>query len=223
MSRLPAGLKLAWRAVFAAVGLFALVLQYVLSITGNPDMTTAELTLNFFSYFTVMVNILATAAFACALLPETTFAGRTAQNPALRAAIAMYIAVVGLTYHFLLAQVWDPQGWLWVANGLLHYVMPAAVVLDWILFVPKGALGWRDPMRWLAFPVVYTVWTLIHGYASGGAGGWWPYWFMNVPALGLPMAAFWLIGMLVFFLVVGLLVVAIDRRLGRRDRTLASA
>lgn len=223
MSRLPAGLKLAWRAVFAAVGLFALVLQYVLSITGNPDMTTAELTLNFFSYFTVMVNILATAAFACALLPETTFAGRTAQNPALRAAIAMYIAVVGLTYHFLLAQVWDPQGWLWVANGLLHYVMPAAVVLDWILFVPKGALGWRDPMRWLAFPIVYTVWTLIHGYASGGAGGWWPYWFMNVPALGLPMAAFWLIGMLVFFLVVGLLVVAIDRRLGRRDRTLASA
>ncbi len=212
-----------WRAVFAALGLFALVLQYVLSITGNPDRTTAELTLNFFSYFTVLTNVLATAAFACALLPDTTLLGRVARSPVLRAAIAMYIAVVGLTYHFLLAQVWDPQGWLWVANGLLHYVMPAAVVLDWILFVPKGALGWRDPVRWLAFPVIYTVWTLIHGYASGGADGWWPYWFMNIPRLGLPMAAFWLTGMLVFFLVVGLLVVAIDRRLGRRDRTPASA
>lgn len=212
-----------WRASFALTGLFALVLQYSLSITGNPDMSAGELTLNFFSYFTVMTNILATGAFAGALLPVTTSAGRLARNPVIRAAVAMYIAVVGLTYHFLLAHVWDPHGWLWVANGLLHYVMPVAFVLDWILFVPKGALKWHDPLSWLAFPVVYTVWTLIHGYASGGADGWWPYWFMNVPALGLPMAAFWLIGMLVFFLVVGLLVVAIDRRLGRRDRTPAAA
>ena len=223
MFRLPAGLKFIWRAVFAAIGLFALVLQYVLSITGNPDRTTAELTLNFFSYFTVLTNVSATAALACAVMPETTSIGRVARSPVLRAAIAMYIAVVGLTYHFLLAQVWDPQGWLWVANGLLHYVMPAAFVLDWMLFVPKGALGWRDPVRWLAFPVIYTVWTLIHGYASGGADGWWPYWFMNVPALGLPMAAFWLIGMLVFFLIVGLAVVAIDRSLRPRDRTPVSA
>jgi hypothetical protein len=212
-----------YRSLFAVIGLFALGLQYWLTITGNPHMGAGELTLNFFSYFTVLTNVVATLAFIAALLPPTTWAGRIGRSPQLRAAVAMYIAVVGLTYHFLLSHVWDPQGWLWISNGLLHYVMPIAFVADWVLFTSKGTLGWRDPAKWLAFPVVYTVWTLIHGYVSGGAEGWWPYWFMNVPALGLGKAAFWLVAMLAFFLAVGFGVVAIDRMLGRRDRTPASA
>lgn len=212
-------MKLGWRALFAAVGLFALVLQYVLSITGNPDRTTAELTLNFFSYFTVLVNVLAALAFTVPVLAPNSALGRWTLSEGVRAAVAMYIAVVGVTYHFLLSHVWDPQGWLFVANGVLHYVTPVAFVLDWLLFTPKGRLRWRDPLKWLAGPLIYTGWTLIHGYASG----WWPYWFMNVPALGLGKAAFWAAAMLAFFVVVGLVLVAIDRAFGRRDRTPAAA
>ena len=126
-----------WRGLFAVVGVFALALQYWLMITGTPGHGVGELTLNFFSYFTVLTNVIATGVLICSLMPASSPAGRIALNPELRAAIAMYIAVVGVTYHFLLSHVWDPQGWLFVANGLLHYVMPAAFVLDWLLFVPK--------------------------------------------------------------------------------------
>jgi hypothetical protein len=212
-----------YRSLFAAVGLFALGLQYGLMLGGNPGVGAGELTVNFFSYFTILTNVVATLAFIAALLPATTWAGRLGCSPQLRAAVAMYIAVVGLTYHFLLAATWAPQGWSLLANNLLHYVMPLGFVADWLLFTPKGTLGWRDPARWLAFPLIYMVWTLIHGWASGWSEGWWPYWFVNVPALGLGKTAFWFSAMLVFFLTVGFGVVAIDRMLGQRDRTAASA
>lgn len=204
-----------YRCLFALVAWFGLALQYGLSITGNPDRTFAELTLNFFSYFTVLVNILAALAFTAPVLAPNSAPGRWAASEGVRAAVAMYISVVGLTYHFLLSHVWDPQGWLFIANGVLHYVTPAAFVLDWLLFTPKGRLRWTDAVKWLAGPLIYTGWTLIHGYASG----WWPYWFMDVPALGYAKAAFWAAAMLAFFLGAGLIIVTLDRTLGRRDRT----
>ena len=210
-----AGAARAYRALFAVVAWFGLGLQYGLSITGNPDRSAAELTLNFFSYFTVLVNILAALAFTVPVVAPNSRLGRWTSSEGVRAAIAMYIAVVGLTYHFLLSHVWDPQGWLFVANGVLHYVTPMAFVLDWLLFTPKGRLRWIDALKWLAGPAVYVVWTLIHGYASD----WWPYWFVNVPALGLHKAGFWFAAMLAFFVVTGLIIITLDRTLGRRDRT----
>ena len=133
--------------------------------------------------------------------------------------VTMYAVVVGLVYHVLLHATWNPQGWSLVANILLHYVMPTAMLLDWLLFTAKGRLRWIDPVKWLAFPLVYGGWTLIHGYAAG----WWPYWFVDVSTLGLGRAALYFAGLLAFFLCVGLAVAAIDRRLGRRDRTPAPA
>lgn len=213
------GAALIWRAVFALVGWLAIALQYWLTITGNPGMGAGELTLNFFSYFTVLTNVLAALALtAPVLFPNTAF-GRWSLTEGVRSAVAMYIAVVGVTYHFLLSHVWDPQGWLFVSNGLLHYVMPIAFVLDWLFFTPKGRLRWIDPVKWLSFPLIYIVWTLIHGYA----GNWWPYWFVNVPELGLAKAGFWFAAMLALFLVTGLVIVAIDRALRPRDRSPASA
>jgi hypothetical protein len=60
---------------------------------------------------------------------------------------------------------------------------------------------------------------LLHG----AIGGWYPYWFIDVAELGLGRTLLNLCGLLAFFGIVGLIVVAIDRTLGRRDRTPASA
>lgn len=209
----------AYRIAFAFVGWFAIGLQYWLTLHGDTGKGAAELTLNFFSYFTILMNVIVALALTGPALAPDSALGRWTATEGVRAAVAMYIAVVGVTYHFLLSHVWDPQGWLFVSNGLLHYVMPIAFVLDWLLFTPKGGLRWIDAAKWLSVPLVYLVWTALHGYASG----WWPYWFMDLPALGLTKAAFWFTAMLALFLVAGLVVVAIDRTIGRRDRSRASA
>ena len=204
-----------YRAVFACVGWFAVALQYGVTLADNPDSSAGELTLNFFSYFTILSNILVALALTAPVVAPNSRLGRWSASEGMRAAVAMYIAVVGLTYHFLLADVWDPQGWLLVANTLLHYVMPLAFVIDWLAFTPKGRLRWVDPTKWLVPVLIYGAWTLLHGKLSG----WWPYWFVDVDKLGLGRTVVYFAGLLVFFLIVGLIVVAIDRTFGRRDRS----
>ena len=208
-----------YRAVFACVGWFALGLQYWLTISGNPQMSAGELTLNFFSYFTILSNILVALALTVPAMAPDSGPGRWLQTEGVRAAVAMYIVVVGVVYHFLLAPTWNPQGWALVGNNLLHYVMPAAFVVDWLVFTPKGRLRWVDPAKWLVPVLIYGGWTLLHGELSG----WWPYWFTDVDKLGLGKVMVHFAGLLVFFLIVGLIVVAIDRAFGRRDRRRAAA
>ncbi|MFK0298583.1 Pr6Pr family membrane protein [Brevundimonas sp. NPDC090276] len=208
-----------YRAVFACVGWFALGLQYGVTLADNPDRSAGELTLNFFSYFTILSNILVALALTAPVVTPNSRMGRWFAGEAVRAAMAMYIVVVGVVYHFLLAPTWNPQGLALLGNSLLHYVMPAAFVLDWLLFAPKGRLNWKDPARWLIFPLVYGGWTLIHGALSG----WWPYPFVDVGALGLGRVLLNFVGLLIFFLIVGLVIVALDRTFGRGDRSRASA
>ena len=208
-----------WRATFAVVGWTALALQYLLMVAPVQGWTVLERTINYFSFFTILTNILVALAFTGPLLGEGSRLGRWSASEGVRAAVAMYIVVVGVVYHFLLAPTWNPQGWALVGNNLLHYVMPAAFVIDWLAFTPKGRLRWVDPARWLVVVLVYGGWTLLHGKLSG----WWPYWFTDVDKLGLGKVMLHFAGLLVFFLIVGLIVVAIDRAFGRRDRRRAAA
>ena len=203
----------AYRTVFAIVGIAALVLQYVLMIRGPVGPAFVPRTINFFSYFTILTNILVALALAAPAFAPDSRLGRWTRSEGVRAALAMYIAVVGLTYHFLLANVWNPQGLNYLANVTLHYVMPVVFVLDWVLFTPKGRLRWIDPAKWLAFPLIYGVWVTIYGLISG----WYPYWFVNISDLGFARAAVNFGGLLAFFFGVGLVVVGLDRLLGGRE------
>jgi len=208
-----------YRAFFACLGWFALGLQYGLMLGGATDKSVGELTLNFFSYFTILSNILVALALTAPAVAPNSRIGRWTLSEGVRAAVAMFIVVVGVVYHFLLAGVWEPQGWALVGNSLLHYVMPIAFVVDWLAFTRKGRLRWIDPAKWLVPVLIYGGWTLAHGWLSG----WWPYWFVDADKLGLGKVAIHFAGLLVFFLIVGLIVVAIDRTFGRRDRRLLSA
>lgn len=203
-----------WRIVFGLIGWATLATQYWLVVVTGPTTSVLGSTIVFFSYFTLLTNILVALALTLPVaIPHTTI-GRWFEGAGNRAAVAMYIAVVGIIYHLFLHATWSPQGLSFVTNVSLHYVMPIAFVLDWLLFVPKGRLGWRDPIRWLAYPLIYGGWTLVHGALID----WYPYWFIDVAALGVGPALRNFGLLLIFFLILGFGVLAVDRALGHRDR-----
>jgi hypothetical protein len=214
-----ARIALIWRGLFAVVGWASVGLYYGLTISGLTPAETATRTLHFFSFFTIQTNLLVAVALTLPVIGAGTGPGRWAASEGVRAGVTMYAVVVGLVYHFLLHATWNPQGLYQVANISLHYVMPVAILFDWLVFTPNGRLRWIDAGKWLAFPLIYSVWLLLLGAFSG----WYPYWFIDVPELGLGRTLRNLFGLLAFFGIVGLIVVAIDRTLGRRDRTAASA
>ena len=203
-----------WRATFAVLGWAALVLQYILMAGPAAPWDVLGQTINFFSFFTILTNVLVALAFTGPLLDGQRWIARWSASEGVRAAVAMYIVVVAAVYHFMLAPFWRPEGLAFAVNVVLHYVMPAAFVIDWLAFAPKGRLRWVDPVKWLAFPLIYAAWTLAHGLATH----WWPYGFVNVDELGLPRVVAIFAGMLVFFLVVGLGLVGLDRMFGRPAR-----
>lgn len=208
-----------YRALFAVVGWGALGLQYAVLMGGGFTADPAALTVRFFSFFTILTNLLAALALTGPALAPDSALGRWSRSEGVRAAVAMYIVVVGVVYHLLLAQTWNPQGWQKVADTLLHTIMPLAFIGDWLLFTAKRRLRWIDAVKWLIFPLLYGVWTLAHGAMTG----WWPYWFVDMDQLGAARVAANLTGLLGVFLLLGLAVVAIDRTLGRRDRRRVAA
>ena len=145
-----------YRIGAAAVAWFALVLQYYLTIT-KPGAPFIEATVRYFSFFTILTNILVALALTLPWLAPQSRAGRFFDRPSVRTAILTYIIIVAVIYHYLLAKLWNPQGWQLVADTIEHVVTPALYVIDWVLFVPKGTVKWKSAFAWLAFPLAYAV------------------------------------------------------------------
>jgi hypothetical protein len=94
-----------------------------------------------------------------------------------------------------------------LANVIFHYAIPLAYVGYWLVFVPKGSLAWKDAIAWLVYPAVYTVLVLLRGAVSGL----YPYPFLDAVALGYPRVVVNMVVLLMVFLVLGLLVIMVDR------------
>jgi hypothetical protein len=73
------------------------------------------------------------------LAPDTRL-GAFFTRPSVR--ILTYIIIVAVIYHYLLAKLWNPQGWQLLADTIEHVVTPALYAIDWVLVCADG----NDPM-----------------------------------------------------------------------------
>jgi hypothetical protein len=198
-----------YRMVAAALGWFALVLQYVLIVRYRTDGDLIAAAIRFSSYFTLLSNILVALAMTLPWLAPESRLGRFFSEPSVRTAIAVYIIIVALIYHFILRQLWNPQGWQLVADTIEHEVAPALYVLDWLLFVPKAGLKFKSAFLWLGYPVAYAVYSMIHGALTE----FYPYPFLDVSKLGYQHVLINMAELVVVVAGLGLLLIAIGRGL----------
>jgi hypothetical protein len=189
-----------YAAIAAVLGWSAIVGQY----------TFAESAINYFSFFTILSNILVALTFTAAALAPGSSLGRFLLRPGPAAATAIYISVTGIVYYFLLRHLYDLSGWRYVWDVIFHYIIPPAYALFWLIFVPKGTIHLRDIPAFLVPPLIYGAYTLAHGAASG----FYPYPFVNVVALGYPQVLLNIVGFIVFFSLIGSIYVLIDRVVG---------
>lgn len=203
-----------WLAVLAfCVATGALALQYaILMRSASPAIGPGLATLRFFSYFTILSNLL--VAFATASAWSRSGASWTVffRRPAVKGGIALYIGITGLIYFAILRHSWQPQGAQWWADTGLHYASPALYTVWWAFGVAHVRLPWRSVAAWLAFPAIYLAWTFLRG-------AWvheYPYPFIDVGQLGWTATLRNAAGVLALFVGVGALLVAADRELAKR-------
>lgn len=168
---------------------------------------------SFFSYFTILTNTLVATVLTCAVAERESAARRWFLQPWVSSGIAVSIAVVGLAYSILLRHLWHPEGWQFVADELLHDVMPLLFLGYWWRCVPKGTLRLRHLPLWLIYPLVYFIYALLRGHLLGA----YAYPFIDVAVLGYPQVLANAGGILVGFVLVGLLIIGLDRRLSARS------
>ncbi|WP_426996939.1 Pr6Pr family membrane protein [Pseudarthrobacter sp. N5] len=156
-----------FRFWFALLG-FAAVLFQFLHLMQNGGKAG-----NYFSYFTIESNIIAFVTLGVA----GWFAWK-GESPRwlelLRGAATVYMTITGITYSLLLSDidVNTPIPWI---NVVLHYTVPTIIVIDWLVDLPQSKISIRTSLLWLAFPLLYLVYSLIRGPIVG----WYPYPFLD--------------------------------------------
>lgn len=79
----------------------------------------------------------------------------------------MSIVLVSLAYNLLLRHLWQPEGFQFIADELLHDVMPVLFFIYWWRCVPKGNLHLKYIAGWVIYPLVYFAYVLLRGICSG--------------------------------------------------------
>lgn len=199
--------------LLAGVAWFGVLLQLWLSIAlaMANGASASHGVIIYLGYFTVLTNILvALVCTAGAFRPRSALYATPMIGCATAAAL-----IVGLGYHFLLRNIWDPTGAQWVADVVLHYIVPAGALFHWLLRRPDKPLRWWAPLSWCWYPLLYFGYLLIRGEVLAA----YPYPFIDVIALGYRQTLVNATGLLVCFVIVGYLLFLSTRLLSRSGVT----
>ncbi|UQB67911.1 Pr6Pr family membrane protein [Epilithonimonas zeae] len=159
-------------ALFLAIlGWIAVILQFYLMMESRT-ISRLESVIRFFSYFTILTNMILAISFSIQTFKKETIRILTP--------ITVYITIVGLVYQILLRHTWSPTGLQMIVDELLHSVIPGLAILYWYLY-EDNKLNYHQIPKWLIFPLVYLFYILIRGYYSG----FYPYPFVDVSKFGL--------------------------------------
>jgi len=196
-------------AVAAMLGWVGLSIQMYLIFHSRWTLGASLLggLMSFFSYFTVLSNTLVATVLTCELTSRDSAARRWFLRPWVSSGIAVSIIVVGLAYSLLLRHLWHPEGWQWLADELLHDVMPVLFLVYWFCCVPKGSLRLRHIALWVIYPLVYFGYALLRGHFLAV----YPYPFIDVDKLGYPQVFINAGGLLAGFGVISLALIGLDR------------
>ena len=191
------------RLGFATLTLVALiVLVSELLARGTFDLV------NFLSFFTVQSNV-----FGIVVMLGSAWLAFVGARPSrtwdlVRGANVLYLTVTLVVFNLLLAgaDVGVPLAWV---DTVLHRIFPIVVILDWLL-APPERLYIREALIWLVYPVVWLVYTL----ARGAATGWYPYPFLDPVNGGYGSVAAYVVGIFAGGIVLIVLLVVAGNFLG---------
>lgn len=180
-----------WKGIIAMLCLAALLIDFGF-FAGRADWWILN-------YYTVLSNIACFVFFALAHVRSEIALKRGerdfAWSPRIEGAFVFCIAVTGIVYATMLAPEDIAEGkFLTFENLVLHYVGPAMVILDWLLFSPKGRFRPADPLLWLLAPLGYFGYILARSTFAGNigtTGSRFPYGFIDPAVQGGWGEMFW--------------------------------
>ena len=168
-----------------------------------------------FSYFTIQSNVMCLIMLAWKLKKEP---------PALFRGLAVVcISLTFLVYNFMLrpadftiANMGNLKN---ISNLFAHYMVPAFVWIDYLLYTPKGGMKWYYPLIWLCYPLLYLAYIMLVYKPIGGTfiveGEVCkvPYFFLDTEILGIGGVTLWCLAIAAVILLLSYLFLLFDKLL----------
>jgi len=192
-------LQITCAGLLAIILWLGIILQFYVSI---PDYLEKGRTLGgaivqLLSYFTIQTNFLLALLLTLLIFKPQSKWGRFFAQPYVIGAMAAYITIVGLVYHFMLRDQFHPVGLFKVTSDIFHIISPIAFVLFWIFLIKKTTIKWINTLWWLVYPLIYTIYILIRGALTN----YYPYNFLDVAQISytdvLSNCGFLLVGFII--------------------------
>lgn len=159
-----------YRLFFASLALAAVGVQLALGLRRETFDVV-----NFFSFFTIESNLIAAFTFLITGVAALRLGDRNS-FAMLQGLATLSMTMTGIIYFLLLrgleASLQTPVPWV---NTVLHYVMPLAVLADWLIDPPGRRVRFGESLWWVLFPAAYVAYSLLRGAVVG----WYPYPFLN--------------------------------------------
>jgi len=197
--------------LFAFLSWTTLIAQLVL-ILQNRVVSVLETLVRYFSFFTILTNILVAIVFSVLCVnPNNRLKFFLRYN--VITAVGVYIFVVGFVYNTILRFIWQPHGLQLIVDEMLHLILPIIYIVSWFYNNNNYcSINWKDIYIWLIYPLVYLTIILILGSFSN----YYPYPFVNVFELGYQTVFINCILLTLFFGVVSVMFVGISRLRSRK-------
>jgi hypothetical protein len=192
----------AFRVFFAGLTVAAIVVQLA-SLASKATLNPV----NYFSYFTIDSNLIATGVLIAAALNRDR--ASTPRLDLVRGGAVVYMSITGIVFTLLLSNTDVDTAIPWV-NSVVHELMPLVMLADWLITPPAARLRLRHGLLWLSFPLVWIVYTIIRGAIVNL----YPYPFLNPANGGYASVAVYCVAILIAMLVVGALVVVLANAAG---------
>ena len=208
------GLQKIFQWLIAIIAWVALILQFYLMMQNRVTGIT-ETSIRFFSFFTILTNIIVGIAFTILGIGQNIKGNNFFSKPFVITAVTVYIFIVGLVYNIVLRSIWDPQGLQLYVDEALHVVTPVLCLVYWGFYVPGRSLKWKEALYWLWYPLIYLTCVLIRGALSN----FYPYFFINVKELGYRKVFMNSIYVTLAFLIVALLMIWLNRCLNTKVKS----
>jgi len=224
----------ALRLIAAALMMSAVVAQFVTTVRTAiaNDRDVATTIANFFSFFTILSNIVGVLALLAAVIWFWMRPSHEEREPAGvalgLAAATTYLFITGVVYNLLLRGFPTSDDHVAWANEIVHVVAPLFLLLDLFLAPTRSALPWRSVVAILAVPILWIGYTLVRGPLvidpTDGVAFWYPYPFLDPNGVGgWGGVGAYIVGIAIAFVVIGSLVVWVGRLRTRSTRVAVTA
>ncbi len=196
-----------------SLGWFAIIVQFILIII-NRQADIIETIIRFFSFFTILTNILVAIFFTYRIFSPSAKQFAIFNKKEALTALTTFILIVGLVYQFVLRGIWEPKGIQFIVDELLHTVIPLLMLIYWIAFSIKERSAFRDSVIWLLYPLFYLFFVLVRGSFSN----YYPYPFLNIQEIGIEKVLFNSFLVLLLIVLIYCILISIKNRITKYQK-----